>query len=391
MQRKKIFIASLIIFLLIPLSKVGAVTKTALINITKEEITNFDVVQTFQPDGTILVEEKIAFYCGEVVIQNGLVRTLSKQTVDNEKKVSNLLVSAFALSLDGKVEKFSVQTDTASIYIYMGDLTKKLTKGAHVFLLAYKINGIVNPYSYNYAKYFFPPLGGWDLPIERATITIKVPPGKNVTLLQAQMFKAAATANVFSTTVFYVSKAPLQGELFLIPKDPIAGVDLLTLAIIMPKDFMQGSGSKNFYFGYWGFYLFATSLLLFSLYVFLHKIPKANTLQAAKKNKKWHIFSRSAILLADFLALFFLFNKANADMVFWLLTIFLLLAIEIILTTNYEGTNKNFIFFKYGITTLATFFYCFALLNFIYKIHGLILLLIIISQILFLNKRKETW
>jgi len=395
MRRKKNFLIvlgiSLVLFLLIPPNNIEAAAKTIPVSPSKEEITNFDVVQTFQLDGTILVEEKIAFYCGGGVIQNGLVRTFAKQMVDNEKKLSNLLVSAFALNLDGQKEKFSVQQDTSSIYVYMGDITKKLTKGPHLFVLNYQLNGVVNAYSYNYAKYFFFPLGSWDLPIERATITIKVPVGKNVTLLQPQMFKtAAATTETFPTTVFYISKASLRGELLLIPKDPIAGGDILALTIIMPKAFLPSGESKIFYFGYWGFYLFSASLLLFSLYVFFHKTPKPNTLPEDRKNKKWYFFSRAAILLADFLALFFIFNKANADLIFWLLTILLLLATEIILTTNYEGTNKNFIFFKYGLTTIATFFYCFALLNFIYKIQGLILLLIIISQILFLNRRKET-
>lgn len=393
MRRKKIFLIvfgiSLVLFLLIPLNNMRAATTTAPKSPNKEEITNFDVVQTFQPEGSILAEEKITFYCGGAVIQNGLVRTFAKQMVDNEKKVSNLLVSAFALSLDGKAEKFSVQEDTTSIYVYMGDMAKKLTKGSHVFALTYKINGIVKPYSYNYDKYFFFPLGGWDLPIESATIIIKVPTGKNVTLLQPQMFKEAAAEAAFPATVFYLNRAPLSGALLLIPKEPIVGGDILALAIIIPKNFVAVSGNKNFYFGYWGFYIFAGSLLLLSLYIFLRKTPKANTSQEVEKNKKGYIFSRATILLADFLALFFIFNKENADMIFWLLTIFLLLAIEIILTTNYEGTNKNFIFFKYGITSLATFFYCFALLSFIYKIQGLMLLLIIISQILFLNKKKE--
>jgi hypothetical protein len=375
-------------FLFIPLNNMGAATTT--INPKKEEITDFEVVQTFQPEGSILAEEKITFYCGGAVIQNGLVRTFAKQMVDNEKKVSKLLVSAFTLKLDGKTEKFSVQEDTTSIYVYMGDVAKKLTKGAHVFALTYKINGIVKPYSYNYDKYFFFPLGGWDLPIENTTITIKVPAGKNVTLLQPKMFKEAVTEQTFPATVFYLSRAPLKGELLLIPKEPIAGGDILALAIMIPKNFIAVSGIKNFYFEYWGFYLFVAGLLLFSLYIFIHKTPKAKTFLEAKKNKKWYIFSRTTILLGDFLSLFFIFNKGNADMIFWLLTIFLLLAIEIILTTKEGCTNKNFGFFKYGITSLATFFYCFALLNFIYKIQGLILLLIIISQILFLNKKKET-
>lgn len=435
MQRRKIFLISLAIglgiFLLIPLNNMCAATITAPASPSKEEITNFGVMQTFQPEGSILAEEKITFYCGGAVIQNGLVRTFAKQMVDNEKKVSKLLVSAFTLKLDGKTEKFSVQEDTTSIYVYMGDIAKKLTKGAHVFDLTYKINGIIKPYSYNYDKYFFFPLGGWDLPIESATITIKVPAGKNVTLLQPKMFKEAATEQAFPSTVFYLSRALLKGELLLVPKEPIAGGDVLALAIMIPKNFIAVGGSKNFYFGFWGFYIFAAGLLLFSLYVFLHKnpkaktlqtmeknkkiyfrdwgfylfaagpllfsryiflhkTPKANTLQTVEKNKKWYIFSRATILLADFLSLFFIFNKENADMIFWLLTIFLLLAIEIILTTEYKGTNKNFRFFKYGITSLATFFYCFALLSFIYKIQGLILLLIIISQILFLNRKKET-
>lgn len=391
MRRKKIFLISmgisLVMFLLIPSNKLSAATKTLATIPTKEEITNFDAVQTFQPDGAILVEEKITFYCGAAVIQNGLVRTFSKQMVDNEKKVSNLVVSAFSLKLDGKKEKFSVQENTSSIYVYMGDETKKLARGTHVFTLAYKINGVVNAYSYNYNKYFYFPLGGWDLPIENTTITIKVPEGDNITLLQAKMFKEAATESAFPTTVFYLSKAPLSGELLLIPKDPIIGGDILSLSIIIPKDFTKAGRNKIFYFGYWGFYIFAASLLLLSLYVFLRKTSKTNTLQEARSNKKWYIFSRSAILLADLLALFFVFNL---NMIFWLLTIFLLLALEIILTIKYEGINKNFIFFKYGLTTIAAIFYCLALLSFIYKIQGLILLLIVISQILFLNKTKET-
>jgi hypothetical protein len=379
MQIKKIFImlAILLIFFLIPLGKINAEEITPL---KSERIESFEITQIFQLDGSIIVEEKITFYSFGLNIQNGLVRTFPKKIIDDKGEENSFILSGFSLKLEEIKEKFLVQEDSKYIYVYMGDSNKKLNNGKHIFIFNYKIKNLIIPFSIGYDKYFFSPTGVWELPIEKVTIKIIIPIGKNLTLLQTEMFKENSEGISFSKTDFYSIKDKIKGELTIIPKGVESIGTNLFLSILVPRKFFA-IDRTDFNLKYFGFYIFLIIIFLFSIYGVLNKSNK----------KKWFVGIRILILLGDILLLILIFNKNNGDIILWLFTIFLVLAMEIGLTAINKGINKNFVFFKYVIVVASALFYCVALLNFAYRMQGLFLLFLIILQVFFLNKRKEAF
>ncbi len=144
---------------------------------TTESIKNFDTSITAHKDGTMTIEEKINYNFGDND-HHGIFREIPLVS-----KVGDLYriteVDFEEIKRDGQEEEYEVDNNTDLAKVKIGDPEKEIS-GQHSYLIVYTVtNGIGSNYEDHDEIYWNTTGNHWQIPIEKASATIKTDFGVN--------------------------------------------------------------------------------------------------------------------------------------------------------------------------------------------------------------------
>ncbi len=139
-----------------------------------EKIENYDVHLTVNPDGTVTAVERITYDFGTLQ-KHGIFRTIpfvkTNEDGDNFKlKFDDFLVK----DADGNDVMFDIQKASKEHELKIGDPDKFVT-GKKDYLITYTITGALTYFSDHDELYWNAVGTEWPVPIENATVTVKLP------------------------------------------------------------------------------------------------------------------------------------------------------------------------------------------------------------------------
>lgn len=138
-------------------------------------INSYDSFITVEPDGIVLVQEKINITT-DGSIQHGIYRDFPTryQTPTGEVTVQ---FNAKNAELDNLPTPFLVQELSNGVRIYLGDKDRYLSPGTYTFSLTYTVLGELGYFKDHDELYWNVTGNGWAYPILQATSVVKLPKG----------------------------------------------------------------------------------------------------------------------------------------------------------------------------------------------------------------------
>ncbi len=193
-----------------------------------EGIRAFNVVITIQRDGTLRIQEAIAYDFG-VVAHHGLLRDLVQREHFDSKRDRKYRIDVESVTADPGTSS-TVQQSTNGPYLHLrvGDPSRTIT-GEHTYQLTYTIRGAPLTFD-NHDELYWDAIGNqWTVPIEKALVTVRAP----VPITRVSCFAGPARV-VFpcAGSTFTNNEATFN--------EPVLGTGSgLTVVVAMPKGTIQ--------------------------------------------------------------------------------------------------------------------------------------------------------
>ncbi len=166
-----------ILFLILPVFA-QAQNSTSDYGNDTEKIYNYQVFITVQTDASILVEENIKVYAGNIEIDRGIYRDIPLQKYISTGFIRSFPFTIIEILKDGKSEPYFTENQMGSTRIYIGDEDVYLQPGVYQYKITYRIDRALD-FGSNYTELYWNATGhGWAFPIENASVTVTLP--KNV-------------------------------------------------------------------------------------------------------------------------------------------------------------------------------------------------------------------
>src|SRR3989338_141132 len=212
----------LFILLLVPF--VFAVSVQAV-----EQIRNFDSKISINKDGTINVEERIAYDFG-FQSKHGIYRNIPYIKTNKEGKKLKLEFSAFSVADEtGKKYLYSKSVADGKINFKIGDPDRTIT-GLHTYVINYKVSGALTYFSDHYELYWNTTGNEWIVPIASYTSQVFLPVGTGQNDIKAICY----TGSIGSTEQNCLSVVKDNFVEFKSSKD-LNSSEGLTIAVSFPK------------------------------------------------------------------------------------------------------------------------------------------------------------
>jgi hypothetical protein len=139
-----------------------------------ERIRRFDVGITIEPDGQLLITEVIEYDFGTAA-RHGIIRRIPVReryddTHDRVLRLDDIEVDA-GPDTPSAVERTS---EAGEEHLRIGDPDRTIT-GAHTYEISYRVAGALNAFDDHVELYWDAVGTGWDVPIDRASVTVDAP------------------------------------------------------------------------------------------------------------------------------------------------------------------------------------------------------------------------
>lgn len=142
----------------------------------QEQIRNFDSKIIINKDGSINVEERIAYDFG-FLSKHGIYRNIPYIKTNKEGKKLKLEFSAFSVTDEtGKKYQYSKSVADGKINFKIGDPDRTIT-GLHTYVIGYKVSGALTYFSDHDELYWNVTGNDWQVPITSYTSEVKLPVG----------------------------------------------------------------------------------------------------------------------------------------------------------------------------------------------------------------------
>ncbi len=132
-----------------------------------EYLSGFRADLRLEPDGRLVVLERIGVHAEGRRIRHGIYRDL-KLAPDNPFRRQRLTIAVTAARLDGRPVPYRLQRSLKTLRIYLGDPTRLLPPGDHVYQLGYRVEGAVVPARSGQVLFWNLTGNDWAFPIRRA-------------------------------------------------------------------------------------------------------------------------------------------------------------------------------------------------------------------------------
>ena len=199
-----------------------------------ERITAYDVVLTVDADGTLDVLETIAYDFG-AARRHGIFRTIPVRVPydDDHDRVYEL--DGFRVASSTGAPTQVERSDSGGVASFrVGDPDREIT-GAHEYAVEYSVDGALNAFA-DHDELYWNAIGqGWDVPIERATVTVRVP----TTITQQACFAGPAGSSLPCTEL---AAGAEPGTLEARQPAGLAPYEALTVVVGLPKGAVQSTG-----------------------------------------------------------------------------------------------------------------------------------------------------
>lgn len=145
-----------------------------------EYITTYAVAIEIEQDGTLLIREEIAYDFGSTE-RHGIFRDIvTKQRYDgtHDRSYPLAVVSVTATPSDTPTEYAVEDAGAGLTRIRIGDADRTIT-GAHTYVVTYRLDGTLNGFP-DHDELYWNVIGAqWDVPIGRASVTVRGPVAPN--------------------------------------------------------------------------------------------------------------------------------------------------------------------------------------------------------------------
>src|SRR3989344_3060885 len=194
-----------------------------------EQIRNFDSKISINKDGTINVEERIAYDFG-FLSKHGIYRNIPFIKTNKEGKKLKLEFSNFSVNDEaGKKYQYSKSVADGKINIKIGDPDRTIT-GMHTYLISYKVSGALTYFSDHDELYWNATGNDWTVPIVHFTSGVQLPAG-----IAQNSISAVSYTGSTGSTQRDCSLEIEESEVIFKSKNTLNSAEGLTIVISFPK------------------------------------------------------------------------------------------------------------------------------------------------------------
>ena len=182
----------------------------------EERVRDFASDIRIAKDGTLDVTETIRVQVDHVSINHGIFREIPTRydaPWGRKVKVGFTLIDT---QLDGQPEPYASETISNGVRIKIGDKDRIVPVGEHVYTIRYKATRMLGRFDGFDELYWNVTGNGWRLPIDRASVTIKLPSAASFgqrsvyTGYQGEKSTNAAVTGESAGTISFATNAPLE-------------------------------------------------------------------------------------------------------------------------------------------------------------------------------------
>ena len=146
----------------------------------EERISQFNSDVAVNHDGSVDVTETIVINAGGNQIRHGIYRDFPTTYGDRQGQRVIVGFDVLAVKRDGRPEPYVLEGLSNGTRIKIGDKDVFLEDGPHRYEISYRTTRQIGFFE-TYDELFWNVTGnGWDFPIDRADVTIRLPPGANI-------------------------------------------------------------------------------------------------------------------------------------------------------------------------------------------------------------------
>ncbi|GAB6898710.1 DUF2207 domain-containing protein [Kineosporia succinea] len=166
-----------------------------------ESITSYDVTMTLRADDSMRVEEKITYDFGDADDKHGITRDIPIEFDYDSDHTRQYPLSDLSVSVDGAASE-PEEDRGKQVSLRIGDPGETVS-GTHEYTIAYTLRGVVNDIddaTDEHQELYWNAIGSeWDVPIARATATVKGPAAVQEALCFRGQTGSTATCRVTVT------------------------------------------------------------------------------------------------------------------------------------------------------------------------------------------------
>jgi hypothetical protein len=183
---------------------------------TVERIRSFDSDVTVARNGVLTVTETIAVHATGERIVHGIYRDFPTDYTNTHGLAVHVRFDVMAVSMDGHTEPYDTEGITDGKRVKIGDKDSAIDPGDHTFVLTYITDRQIGFFD-AYDELYWNVTGNfWDFPIDKASTTIHLPKGAEITQYRAYTGPQGATDQNASAdqpaadTIHFVTTQPLD-------------------------------------------------------------------------------------------------------------------------------------------------------------------------------------
>ncbi len=246
---------------------VGLFLAIATPALAEERITQFVSDVTVNADATLDVRETIGVVAEGVDIRRGICRDFPTSYADRAKQRVTGDFDVISVTRDGRPEPYALESLSNGIRVRIGDRDVFLEHGPHQYEIVYKTSRQIGFFE-NFDELYWNVTGnGWDLPIDAARVTVRLPPGARIS--QNAVYTGEQGSTGQDARVIAADGHVFEAE----PTERLAPREGFTVAVAWQKGIVAApaAGQKP---GWWisdnaGFFALGLGLVASGLYFLL--------------------------------------------------------------------------------------------------------------------------
>jgi len=208
-------------------------TAAALADTGPERITSFHSLIRIGTDAAVTVTETIAVNCRGEQIKRGIIREFPTTYRDRLGRRVTVRFDLQQVLREGRPEPYALERSTNGTRVRIGSADVFLEPGDHVYTLTYVTDRQLGHFDGFDELYWNVTGSGWQLPIERASAVVELPPGAGI------RDTAGYTGPEGATGGDYRVDRSVEGAVTFTATRPLKPYEGLTVAVSWPEGFVD--------------------------------------------------------------------------------------------------------------------------------------------------------
>ncbi|MGZ5960735.1 MAG: DUF2207 domain-containing protein [Rhizomicrobium sp.] len=182
---------------------------------TTERITSYDSDISVARNGTLTVTETITVFANDDQIRHGIFRDFPTRYVDKNGAKVHVRFDVTSVTRDGHDEPYTTESISNGVRVKIGDKDVIIDSGLHTYTLTYMTARQIGFFDTYDELYWNVTGNGWIFPIHKATATIHLPKGAQITQnsyytgAQGSTDTNAQATEIAPDTIRFATTAPL--------------------------------------------------------------------------------------------------------------------------------------------------------------------------------------